>query len=74
MLSEDIFGKAIKYRGLNMTLPLVGPHQTDNLSVTFAIVDVLRRKGFEIPDEAVCAGVGKTTLPARTEVLCGAGL
>ena len=69
VLSEDIFGKAIKYRGLNMTLPLVGPHQTDNLSVTFAIVDVLRRKGFEIPDEAVCAGVGKTTLPARTEVL-----
>ncbi len=69
VLSEDIFGKAITYRGLNMTLPLVGPHQTDNLSVTFAIVDVLRRQGFEIPDEAVCAGVGKTTLPARTEVL-----
>lgn len=69
IISEDINGKVLSFRDRTMTLPLMGPHQTDNLSVTFAIIDVLRKLGYEIPDDAVCEGVSKTVLPARTEVL-----
>ena len=69
LISEDITGNTIKYNGITMTLPLIGPHQIDNLSVTLKIIEVLKTKGFNIQDSAIKAGVEKTTVPARVEVL-----
>lgn len=66
---ESIHGMKLSFRGMETILPLIGPHQRDNLSVTLKIIDTLRNKGFNIPDEAITEGISKTTLPARVEVV-----
>jgi len=52
-----------------MTLPLLGPHQIDNLSVTLSIIEALREQGYEITDSDIISGVEVTRIPARVEVL-----
>ncbi|MBR5015572.1 MAG: bifunctional folylpolyglutamate synthase/dihydrofolate synthase [Clostridia bacterium] len=69
LIKEDINGNKVKYKNTTMTLPLIGPHQLDNLSVTLKIIDVLKTKGFKIPQKAIKAGIEKTTLPARVEII-----
>lgn len=69
VLGASILGTRLSYAGVEMTLPLIGPHQIDNLSVSLCIIEVLREKGYNISDEALAAGVGKTTVPARIEVV-----
>lgn len=68
-ISEDIFGNKISYQGNVMTLPLLGPHQIDNLSVTLSIIESLKNQGYIINNEAIVSGVGMTKVPARVEVL-----
>ncbi len=67
--SEGIDGQKVRFDGMNVLLPLLGPHQVDNLSVTLAIIDALRAQGFSIPKSAVGAGLEAVTIPARVEVL-----
>lgn len=69
VLDKSIRGTRLSYDGLEMTLPLIGPHQIDNLSVSLCIIEELRKKGYAISDEALANGVGKTTVPARIEVV-----
>jgi len=68
-IQEDINGNLIEYKGIKMTLPLIGPHQIQNLSVSLGIIEALREQGIPIPDTAVKQGVEATTVPARVEVL-----
>lgn len=68
-IHEDINGNLIEYKGIKMTLPLIGPHQVQNLSVSLGIIEALREQGIPIPDTAVKQGVEATTVPARVEVL-----
>ncbi len=68
-ISEDINGQRVSYKGSLMTLPLLGPHQIDNLSVTLSIIEALREQGYEITDSDIISGVEVTRIPARVEVL-----
>ncbi|MDO5448152.1 MAG: folylpolyglutamate synthase/dihydrofolate synthase family protein [Clostridia bacterium] len=68
-IHEDINGNLIKVDGQEILLPLLGPHQIDNLSVTLAIINALKKQGFNISSSAIKAGIEKTTIPARVEVL-----
>ncbi|MBN2580966.1 MAG: bifunctional folylpolyglutamate synthase/dihydrofolate synthase [Pirellulales bacterium] len=58
---------AWNYAGL--TLPLFGRHQAANAAVAVAAVKELQRQGWSIPEPAIAAGLARTTLPARIEVL-----
>lgn len=69
VLDKSILGTRLSYDGLEMTLPLIGPHQIDNLSVSLCIIEEIRKKGYIISDEALSNGVSKTTVPARIEVV-----
>ncbi len=68
-VKEDINGNLVEYKGMKMTLPLIGPHQIQNLSVSLGIIEALKEQGVCITDEAVKRGVESTTVPARVEVL-----
>ncbi len=54
---------------LNFDLPLVGEYQVRNAAVVLTAVDVLRKRGWNITDEAVQNGMASVKWPARFEVL-----
>lgn len=68
-IHEDINGNQIEYKNQKIILPLIGPHQIDNLSVTLAIIDALKKQGLSISEIAIKQGIEKTTIPARVEIL-----
>lgn len=68
-IREDINGNLVRYKNIEMTLPLIGPHQIDNLSVSLAVIEALKEQGIRITDDDIKQGVEKTTVPARVEVL-----
>ena len=59
--------EAARYRGL--AIGPLGEHQGANAAVTIAIVEELRRQGWVIEDDAVCAGLSQVDIPARIEVV-----
>ena len=53
----------------NIKISLLGLYQPKNASVVLSAVDILRREGMEISDEAIKAGLASATWPARFEIL-----
>ncbi len=67
--------KSVTYEGeertiKKLTLPLRGRHQTANLALALAAVEILETKGFRIEDSAVRGGLAHTCWEARGEILC----
>jgi dihydrofolate synthase/folylpolyglutamate synthase len=54
-----------------LELNLLGEHQAANAAVAVACVEVLRERGWTIPDAAVAAGLAGVSWPARMEVRPG---
>lgn len=50
---------------------ILGSYQPQNATVVLEVVDVLRGRGWRIPDEAVRAGVAQTRWPGRFEIVEG---
>jgi len=54
----------------NVNISLLGLYQPRNASVVLSAVDILRKRGLEISDEAVRKGLKDAKWPARFEVVC----
>jgi dihydrofolate synthase/folylpolyglutamate synthase len=50
-------------------IPLLGRHQLENSTSAIAALDILRRQGFHIPNEAVREGLRDVYWPGRMEIL-----
>jgi dihydrofolate synthase/folylpolyglutamate synthase len=50
-------------------IPLLGRHQLENSTSALAALDILRRRGFHIPVEAVHEGLRNVRWPGRLEIL-----
>ncbi len=68
-LTNDLSGQRFTYRGRKYSLPLLGSYQLRNAAVVLETVDVLRRRGFDIPEPAVADGLKSVSWPARMELL-----
>ena len=69
-LSADLQGQTFQYKQFpELTVHLLGAHQLKNASVALETISVLRKAGWEIPDEAVVQGMDATRWPGRFEVL-----
>ena len=55
----------------NLRTGILGSYQPQNATVALEVVDVLRGRGWRIPDEAVRAGVAQTRWPGRFEIVEG---
>lgn len=55
------------YRSLH--LPLLGAHQLRNAAVALTTVDILRRRGWHISEDAVRRGLASVTWPGRFQVV-----
>ena len=63
-------GQSFSYKAWkDLRIPLVGLYQLNNAAVVLTAVEVLRKKGWSISDEAVRKGLQNTRWPARFEVL-----
>lgn len=56
-----------QYRDIRM--PLLGQHQLKNAAVVLTIVEVLRKRGWKISDEAVYEGIATVSWPGRFELI-----
>ncbi len=50
-------------------VPMLGDHQARNCAVALGLLDQLKGRGFSIDDELAMAGLAKTALPGRMEVI-----
>lgn len=66
---ETLDGQEFLWDGKPMRVRLLGPHQLHNTCAVLETVEVLRGRGWQISDEAVCAGLESVKWPARMEVL-----
>ncbi len=68
-ISQDPSGQRVRVRGafgaLEVTTPLLGSFQVENVGLAVAALTELRATGIEVPDDAIAAGVAATRWPAR---------
>lgn len=53
----------------HLPAPLPGEHQALNCGLALAAVDILRSKGFDTPEARVGAGLARTRVPGRMELV-----
>jgi dihydrofolate synthase/folylpolyglutamate synthase len=68
-LSNSLDGQEFTYRGKDYRLALLGKHQLYNAATVLETVEVLRKRGWSITDEAVREGLVSVKWPARLEIL-----
>ena len=68
-LSQDLSGQRLRVRGpfgsLEVTTPLVGSFQVENVGLAVAGLTELRTTGIAVPDEAIVSGIAAVRWPAR---------
>jgi 5,10-methenyltetrahydrofolate synthetase len=57
------------YQNREYRIPLTGKYQLFNASVVLKTLEVLRSRGWTIPEESAAAGLAATNWPARMEML-----
>ncbi|RUM89571.1 MAG: bifunctional folylpolyglutamate synthase/dihydrofolate synthase [Thermodesulfatator sp.] len=63
----DFSGQVFKLHRLSFGLH--GRHQVENAAVAMATLEILREKGFDLPENIVQKGIKNTAWPGRTELL-----
>lgn len=69
ILSEDITGSRISFRGREVLVPFPGKHQTENCITALECINILKKQGISIPEKAVKNGIADTKNPARCEIV-----
>ena len=68
-LGHDLSGQRFRWGELLLELPLLGEHQRKNLSLVLTVLELLRDRGWHIPDEAIQRGIRSVRWPGRFELL-----
>lgn len=70
LVSAGLDGQVVSYRSRkNLRLSLLGTYQYGNAAVVLDTLDILRERGYAIPEEAIRSGLQKAKWPGRFEVL-----
>ena len=69
VLSSDLTGNRICYKGTEVFLPLPGPHQVLNAATAMEALEALSGSRFALPPAAVASGIAAARFPARLELL-----
>ncbi len=70
-IRADLFGSAFDYRDrVSVEIKLLGLYQPQNASTVLDAIDILRRRGMNIPESAVRAGLLSAVWHARFEKVC----
>ena len=70
IISSDLSGSTFNYDNYkNVKLPLLGLYQPENAVNVLCALEILKAKGFTVPEEAVRAGLMAARWPARFEII-----
>lgn len=70
--SASVPVRRFSYKRLgDLSTRLVSSYQPQNAAVALEAIEALRERGWRIPDEAVRAGIARTTWPGRFEIVEG---
>lgn len=53
----------------HLPVPLPGEHQASNCGLALAVIDHLKTVGFDCPEEKITAGLAKTKIPGRMQLV-----
>ena len=68
--SAGLEGQTFDFDGLaNLSVPLLGSYQPHNAATAVTALRVLRRRGWNIPDQAIRQGLAQVRWPGRFELL-----
>lgn len=67
VLETGVFGSRIRYRGMELSIPLGGRHQISNCITAVEALEVLKTQGIAISEENITAGIKAARFPARME-------
>lgn len=71
VICDSIKGTNFRYKGKDITLPLLGGHQMQNLKTALCALESLKSAGYEnITADTVKEGVETAKNPARFELVC----
>jgi dihydrofolate synthase/folylpolyglutamate synthase len=62
-------GSTFRYKGRSYSIGLLGRHQIQNAAAAVETVEALRRRGWDIPDEALQAGLLNAKWNGRLEIV-----
>ena len=68
-IDAELAVRSFTYRGKSYETALLGAYQPGNAALALEAVGLLRARGWDIPEEAVRAGIARTTWPGRFEVV-----
>ncbi len=66
---DSLEGQVFRYKGQPCAIPLLGAHQQRNAAVVLELCEVLRERGWELPEDAVEHGLYAVSWPARFELV-----
>ena len=66
---SDLNGSSFVCKGKQLAIKMVGAHQIQNAATAYEVLFQLRRKGWEIDDQAIADTFASTAMPARQEIL-----
>ena len=66
---DSLEGQVFSYRGVPYAIPLLGEHQLKNAAVVLEVVEILRARGWELPQDTVEHGLYAVSWPARFELV-----
>ncbi len=69
LIDESIEGSNILFGARQVKVPFPGEHQRENCIVALTAVDILKKEGIVIAENAVIKGIEKTKNPARCEIV-----
>ena len=69
VIDETIKGSEIAYQSRNVFVPFPGNHQRENCITAITVIDLLKKQGIAVSENAIADGIRKTRNPARCEVV-----
>ena len=70
LIKADLSGQAFETEDFGeITVPLIGKYQAENIAVVLKAAEALREAGYKIPESSVKDGLKETKWPGRFEIL-----
>lgn len=69
VVHQGMDGTDLVYDETALHVPLLGEHQIYNVLTVFETIQVLNRRGYRITKEQLSAGIRKTRIPCRLEIV-----
>ncbi|MCL2068662.1 MAG: bifunctional folylpolyglutamate synthase/dihydrofolate synthase [Oscillospiraceae bacterium] len=67
VLSMGITGSRIRYSGLELEIPLAGPHQIENAQTAIEACRAMGMTSYDVKDTHIISGIARTSFPCRME-------